>query len=213
MMVHNRVEFILPHVQGPEVLDVGCAAHVPEPGSPYWLHGRLLEKFPSVIGLDLNQENMDKLKAQGFQNLVVGNAEDIQLNAKFNTIVAGELIEHLSNPGAFLSSARKHLAPGGKIVLTTPYPFGLLGVLYAALKFPKTCQNLEHTCWFCPQTFQELSRRAGLRIAHWELFPMYGEGDPSFAYGVFVGLIRAFHWLLPKRLSCSSMLIILESVN
>ena len=210
-MVHNRVDFILPYVQGPKVLDVGCAAHVPEPGAPYWLHGRLREKFPCVTGIDLNEQNVAKLRAQGFQNLFVGNAEDINIDSRFDTIVAGELIEHLSNPGAFLESARKHLAPGGRLVLTTPYPFCLMGFLYAMLKYPKTCQNLEHTCWFCPQTFKELSGRAGLRIAHWELFPMYGTGDPSLAYRLYVNFVRYFKWLLPKQLWCSAMLLVLEA--
>jgi hypothetical protein len=54
-------------------------------------------------------------------------------------------------------------------VLTTPYPFGLLNVLYALKNFPRTCSNPEHTMWFCPSTMAEVARRAGLRVERWRL--------------------------------------------
>ena len=40
----------------------------------------------------------------------------------FDTIVGLAIIEHLADPLGFLSDARKRLAPGGKLVLTTPNP-------------------------------------------------------------------------------------------
>jgi|SRR5579863_8005231 len=205
----TRADFILPLVQGPDVLDLGCGAHVPEPGAPYWLHGRLREKFPAVVGVDLNRESVEKLRALGFDNLHVGNAEDIRLDCRFNTIVAGELIEHLSNPGLFLESAQAHLAPGGQIILTTPYVFCLLGFVYAFFKYPNTCQNPEHTIYFCPASLQELASRAHLKVVHWELIGIYGSHDPSPMYRLFVRLIRMFKWSLPKRLWCNAMLFVL----
>ena len=36
-----RTEKIVTWTRGPDVLDVGCAGHKIEIGSPYWLHGRL----------------------------------------------------------------------------------------------------------------------------------------------------------------------------
>src|ERR1700722_15142279 len=153
MKIERRASQLVPLVDGPRVLHVGCAAHVPDPNDPTWLHGQLCKQFPETVGLDLRQDLIDKLSELGFRNLIAANAETFELNRQFDTIVAGDVIEHLSNPGAFLVQARKHLAPGGKLIITTPFPFALGPFMYAVLKYPKTCWNVEHTCWFCLKTF------------------------------------------------------------
>ncbi|HXX93563.1 MAG TPA: class I SAM-dependent methyltransferase [Planctomycetota bacterium] len=205
-----RAELVLGWVRGPSVLDVGCAAHVPEPGSPYWVHGRLREKFPQVSGLDISERNIDFLRQRGFDNLFVANAETFTLPGKFDTVFSGELIEHLSNPAAFLDRAKHHLAEGGRVVLTTPYPFALLYQAYAFMKFPKTCQNPEHTCWFCPQTLTVLAERVGMRVVHWELVEDYRLDDPSWKYRMFVRLVRWFRWLIPRRIRNNTLVCVLE---
>jgi 2-polyprenyl-3-methyl-5-hydroxy-6-metoxy-1,4-benzoquinol methylase len=205
-----RAETILNWVRGPNVLDVGCAAHVPEPGNPYWIHGWLREKFPDVSGVDINEKNLEFLRQRGLTNLHLGSAETFTLPAKFNTVFSGELIEHLANPGAFLLRAKEHLADEGRIVLTTPYPFSMLFQAYAFLKYPKTCENLEHTCWFCPQTLTVLAERLGLKVLHWELLEDYRLDDPSWKYRCFVRFVRCFRWFIPRRLRATTMLFVLE---
>lgn len=206
-----RSDDILEWVRGPSVLDVGCAAHVPEPDHPYWVHGRLRSQFPTVTGIDINEGNIELLRSRGLDRLQVASAESFALPDRFDTIVAGELIEHLSNPGLFLERARQHLRPGGRIVLTTPFPFSLLYLLYAWTKFPKTCQNPEHTCWICPETMRELTARAGLKIVSWRLLEDYRLDDPSARYRGFVRLVRLFRPVIPRRLRCNTALYILEA--
>jgi 2-polyprenyl-3-methyl-5-hydroxy-6-metoxy-1,4-benzoquinol methylase len=46
--------------------------------------------------------------------------ETHQLGETFEVIVAGDVIEHMSNPGLFLDNCRRHLEPGGQLILTTP---------------------------------------------------------------------------------------------
>jgi 2-polyprenyl-3-methyl-5-hydroxy-6-metoxy-1,4-benzoquinol methylase len=152
-----------PYVKGPWVLDIGYAGHVPEPHSPSWLHGVLRDNFPHVVGIDIDETNVRKLQALGYQDIYLQNAETFSLPQKFNTIVAGEVIEHLARPGLFLERGKAHLSPGGSVIITTPYTFSLLYALYALMKFPRTCQNLEHICWFCPRTFEALAQRIGFR--------------------------------------------------
>ncbi|MEM3088919.1 MAG: class I SAM-dependent methyltransferase [Candidatus Bathyarchaeia archaeon] len=205
-----RTEQIIKYVKGPCVLDVGCTGHIVEPNSPYWVHGQLCKYFPNVVGIDISADNIEHLKSWGYENVHVASAEKFTLNQKFDTIVAGELIEHLSNPGLFLERAREHLAPDGRIVITTPYPFSLLYSLYAFFKFPRTCQNLEHTCWFCPQTIREITSRLGLRVVHWDLIEDYRPDDPSLRYRIFVKFISLCRWFLPKRLRCNTMVFVLE---
>jgi SAM-dependent methyltransferase len=205
-----RSEDILRWVKGPAVLDVGCTGHITEPGSPYWLHGRLREQFPEVVGIDINEENIDKLKKLGYAELYPMSAEDFECDRKFDSVVAGELIEHISNPGAFLVQCRKHLKPDGRLVITTPYAFSLLYIMYAFLKFPKTCQNPEHTCWFCPQTLREHAGRVGFEVSRWELIEDYRPDDPSWRYRLFVKSVRFLKFLIPRRLRCNTMLFVLE---
>lgn len=206
-----RTDTILKWVRGPSVLDVGCTGHAVGIGSPRWLHGRLRERFPGVVGIDISEENISALHHQGFGNLHVQSAETFELNQAFDTIVAGELIEHLSNPGRFLDHARAHLKPAGRLVLTTPHPFCLMDITYALLKFPKTCQNRQHTCWFCPQTMKELAQRSRLKIEHFELIYDYAPDSPSRPYQAFVKLTRGLSFLLPRLFARNAMLFVLAS--
>lgn len=206
-----RARRLVEFVRGPRVLDVGCAGHVVEPDSPHWLHGQLLKRFPEVVGIDQNAEKIAELRRLGFDHVLVANAETFSFVERFDTIVAGELIEHVSNPGLFLMQARRHLAPGGQLVVSTPFPFSLLCFLYAHLKYPKTCQNLEHVHWFCISTLAELAKRCGLRISHWELIEDYRQEDSSGLYRAFVRLIVWLGWMMPKRLRCNSMVFVFEA--
>src|SRR5579863_1300913 len=212
-MLHQRTDVILKWVKGPSVLDVGCTGHTLEIGSPGWLHGRLREQFPSVVGIDISAENIDSLKKHGFNNLYVQSAESFRLAEKFDTIVAGELIEHLANPGLFLRQARAHLKATGRLVLTTPHPFSLFDIAYALFKFPRTCQNLQHTCWFCPQTMNELVGRTGLRIEHFELLDDNPPDNPSRRYRALVALRRGLGFHLPRLFAKNVMLFVLASEN
>lgn len=209
-MSRLRADEILKWVRGPRVLDVGCTSHTLEVGSPHWLHGRLKQRFHDLVGIDISRENLESLRKAGFDNLHLQSAESFELADKFDTIVAGELIEHLANPGLFLQRAKWHLKEGGSIVLTTPNPFSIAYFLYAVLKFPRTCQNLEHTCWFCPRTMVELTGRNGLRVSHFELIDDYDSDDSSFLYRQFGRIMKLSSPLLPKRLR-KTMLFVLTN--
>ncbi len=122
------------------------------------------------------------------------------------------MIEHISNAGAFLTQARKHLAPGGKLIITTPYPFCLYHLLYAFVNYPKITWNVEHTCWYCPQTLTELCRRAGLRVLDWDLIEVYPPGK-KVAYRAFVTGVTVLAKVMPKRLRGNTMLFELGVVE
>ncbi len=207
----SRADKILKWVKGPKVLDVGCTSHTLEVGSAYWLHGRLRENFASVTGIDISEENIKALRSSGFSDVYVQSAESFELPDRFDTIVAGELIEHLANPGLFLQRARRHLNDGGRIVLTTPNPFSLAYSLYAFLKFPRTCQNPEHTCWFCVGTVAELARRNGLRVLHSELIDDYRSDDPSFLYRQFGRTMGLLSPILPRRLRKTMLFVLVPN--
>ena len=49
-----------------------------------------------------------------------GNAETFDLGSQFDIVTSFQVIEHLYNPETFLANCRKHLAPGGILVITSP---------------------------------------------------------------------------------------------
>jgi 2-polyprenyl-3-methyl-5-hydroxy-6-metoxy-1,4-benzoquinol methylase len=204
-----RADEILRFVEGPDVLDVGCAGHVVRPESPEWLHGQLRSKF-RVTGIDISEGNILKMKQLGFNDLHVQSADTFSLPQRFNTVVAGELIEHLSNPGSFLARVREHLSPGGRLVLSTPYVFSLMYAAYAAHHFPKTCQNTEHTSWFCPRTIAELAQRESFEVEQWHLVDDYSPSVTSWKYRAYWLLVRTLGAFLPDRFTKTNMIVVLR---
>lgn len=204
-----RSDEILAMVKGPRVLDVGCAGHIIRPDRPDWLHGRLRERF-EVTGIDISESNVAQLRALGYTNIHVASAESFDLGRLFDTVVAGEVIEHLCNPGQFLTCARQHLRPDGRLVLSTPYGFSLMYAAYAAYHYPRTCENREHTCWYCPATVTELARRAGFVIETLRLIDDYDPHVKSLKYRAYWAVLRALGWLLPEKMRKTTMLLVLR---
>jgi SAM-dependent methyltransferase len=128
--IRDRFDAIAPHiVPGTAVLDLGCVDARPARRSghtsahaPDLLFRRLVEVNPDAVGVDHDAEGVAALQSAGY-HAVCANVQTLDLGWQFDTIVAGELIEHLDNPGLFLTAVRRHLKPGGKLILTTPNPF------------------------------------------------------------------------------------------
>jgi len=160
------------------VLDIGCVQHDLEsqtwkqPPDYEWLHADIARKCERVIGMDLLEEDVNKMNKHGY-NAIVGDAESFSINNEFDKIVAGELIEHLSNPGMFLKQSVNHLADDGSIIISTPNPVNIENVLWhiRGKEFDKV--NSEHTAWFDPVTLSELASRYGLFITSQDT---YGTG-------------------------------------
>ncbi|HVQ95025.1 MAG TPA: methyltransferase domain-containing protein [Mycobacteriales bacterium] len=210
----DRIAAILAATRGPAVLDVGCTGglqtDIPLAGSPDWVHQHVRAAFPEVHGIDLAAAKVDFLRQHGYPAVDVADAQDFDLGRQFDTVLAGELIEHLENPAGFLRAATRHLRPGGRIVLTTPYAAGLANVLYAWLKFPRTCSNPEHTMWFCPSTIRVLAQRCGLQVRRWELLADYPAWGASRTYRTLRRVYLLTGRLLPRWLTANTMLVVLE---
>ena len=207
-----RTDDILKLVTGPDVLDIGCSGHIVRPNRPDWLHGRLRQQY-RVTGIDISESNIALMRSLGFDDIHVQSADTFELGKQYNTIVAGEVIEHLSNPGQFLARARKHLLPGGRLVLSTPYGFSLMYSVYAVNHFPRTCENAEHTCWFCPSTLKELAKREGFEVESWRLIDDYDPSVTSRKYRFYWKIIRTIGRLLPDKITKTTMLVALKCLS
>jgi len=128
-------------------------------GTSTWLHRALCIKAKKNIGLDIDLQGVDFLNNNGF-NVVHADAQCFQLSETFDVIVAGDLIEHLDNPGGFLESVKTHLTPEGILAISTPNPFWWKTYLHVLIK-GNSCPHPEHTCWYCEQTLIQLLNRHG----------------------------------------------------
>lgn len=157
--INKRFEVIGELVDGKTVLDVGCVAHLASRADQQdWLHVFICARADSVVGLDFAEKEAEKLNRRGY-DIRTGNAETIDLGQAFDCVVAGELIEHLDNPGLFLRNMWRHLRPGGTIALTTPNPF-YPKRLFEIMLNGKAEVHPQHTMWLCPDTLESLLRRA-----------------------------------------------------
>ena len=165
-IVHNpRIDAVLDEISPRDkVLDIGCVQHTAEKegSEDHWLHGELCEISDSVLGLDYLEEEVEKLNERGY-TAVCANAESFELNEKFDIITAGELIEHLSNPGEFVDRIRTHLRDNGKFILTTPNPW-YIRRFFEALILGDVHANSEHTCWFDRRTLHQVLERHGFNV-------------------------------------------------
>src|SRR3989344_7621255 len=157
---------IYPYIKDKEVLDIGCIEHDLERKDKerIWVHDFLRQNAKHVVGIDILKKDIEILKKQGY-DVYCQNAETFKLNKKFDVIFAGELIEHLSNPGLFLEKCKFHLKKDGFLIITTPNAFCLARLFGGFVFFTNDLDvNPEHTAWYSPKVIKELLRRYNFNI-------------------------------------------------
>lgn len=130
----------------------------------------LHQKLSSVsdcIGVDLDDVSILQLKERGiFNNVFVGDVEQLgELPADlglFDVVIAGDIIEHLSNPGKMLDGLGRWLKPDGIVVVSTPNAFSLP----AYLRWIRGCfhEGAQHVVCFNPITLSQLAARHGFEV-------------------------------------------------
>lgn len=144
------------------VLDVGFLGQGITDTDDRWPHAVLLRTAKEVYGVDLS---IDRSRFPDVQRYQEASAESFSFpGKKFDVIFAGDLIEHLPNPGLFLRAAADHLVPGGKLILTTPNCFNLFNLTEKITKEEPTV-NSDHTCYFNSKTLRVLLRKVDFNVA------------------------------------------------
>ena len=195
-LLHFRFKKVEPYIKGKKVLDIGCAVGF---GKPNWMHSMIAEKAVSVKGIDIDKSAVEKIQAKGY-DVALADAQDFQLDEKFDVIHAGELIEHLDNFHGFLQSCKRHLAAGGILLITTPNAMRFGNFVYSY--FGGLDVNNEHTCWFCEKTITSLLARNGYEIVMFD----YLEHGTRSKLRKFVG--NAIRALLPKRMAWNTIMVV-----
>ncbi len=121
-----------------------------------------------------------------------GSAEDFAFPERFDVIYAGDLIEHLANPGRFLEASLRHLKPGGRLLLTTPNTFNLFNLAEKLTK-PEPTVNPDHTLYLNRKTLKALLEKSGFMMG--EVAWVYSLGlthRESFRKKI----LNALYWVL-----------------
>lgn len=165
--VHRtRDSVFLGAAAGRRVLDVGCVDHVGQEaavGRP-WLHAEVVRVADFVLGLDVLEDQVAKLRDRGFnvEAADVSNGRVVS-DHPFEVVLAGEVIEHVEDPGALLRGLAANVADDGEVLVSTPNPFAphrsRLGRRMVAW------ENADHLFYLFPYGMMELGERAGLQLA------------------------------------------------
>jgi 2-polyprenyl-3-methyl-5-hydroxy-6-metoxy-1,4-benzoquinol methylase len=165
-VANDRLSIILERVRGKTVLDVGCTGTKLRLRHPHYqpLYCTLAKEAREILGVDIDGDGITAMKAAGF-SVQRADAETMNLGRRFQLIVAGDVIEHLTNPGLFLTNMHLHLEDEGELIVTTPNPFSFkqgVRILY----HNRIRVHPEHTFWFCPTVLKVLFEISGLEMTH-----------------------------------------------
>ena len=162
-------DFVIEQCTGRSVLDLGCIDHSVETALALgddWLHSRVRQVADHVVGVDLLADDAAALNELGF-DIRVANVEDFDLVQTFDVVVAGDLIEHLSNIGLFLESVSRHMHDHSVFVVTTPNPYNLEQSMNGIFR-NKTFVNGEHTVSIDPKAMYQLVERSPFVIVDFQ---------------------------------------------
>lgn len=139
---------------GGRLLEVGCA------------YGFFLDEarayFEHRTGTDYSPAALDKARGRA-DRLILGGTGELPAGELFDCIAVLHVIEHIYDPVAFLRSLRRHLRPGGWVVLATPDMGGfwrpLMRRRWPFFKIP------EHVTFFDRRSLRDLLHAGGLEAA------------------------------------------------
>lgn len=162
-LISDRWDVIEGYISNKSILDLGCVDHeASNEKGKHWLHRKIHEKASKTLGVDYLPQEVEKLKKMGYE-VVQGNVENLDLGKQFDAVVAGNIIEHLSNPGLFLDSVHKHLKDTGHFLITTDNCYGLRSLKGIFLNdFIRP--NNEHTMTFEEEVFRQMLKRHGFQV-------------------------------------------------
>lgn len=163
------LEFVERELDGRTVLDIGVVSHSARYfDQPDWRHGRIARRAARCVGIDILAPLVDELRQRGFDVRCVDATSDADIGERFERVFIGDVLEHVDNMVALLRFAARHLAPGGRILATTPNPFSRK--FFRRFRREGTAiVNLDHLCWVTPTQAMELARRAGLVLCAYHL--------------------------------------------
>lgn len=162
--IDNRSEYISKLCAGKRVLDVGVVDHESHQheNAATWLHRQIVSVASHTLGVDIVTEGVEALARNGY-NVRRCDITTDRIDEVFDVMIVGEVIEHLSNPGALFEAAGRNLVAGGTLLVTTPNPYYINRVRLHM--FAKSYDSADHVTYLFPSGMAELAQRAGMELS------------------------------------------------
>ncbi|MEZ5333272.1 MAG: hypothetical protein R2991_14805 [Thermoanaerobaculia bacterium] len=184
----DRVRYLRDVARGRRVLHLGCTNH------PYTtrsladgslLHLKLEEAAGELWGLDSDAAGLQALADRGFGRLVQADLEGLERvepPCAFDVIIAGEVIEHLSNPGLFLTGIRGWMGAETRLVLTTINAYCGMRIgsyLLRGRGGRREPVHPDHVAYYSYSTIHRLLERHALAVREFSFYDVGPEHRPS----------------------------------
>lgn len=157
---HGRLLSWLEHKAPGRVLDVGC--------SDGQFGARVRTLGHTVHGIDVVKHDGVGDRLDSFVEVDLNMGLPPETGSGYQAIVAGDVIEHVVDPGSLLTQLGDRLAPGGEILVSIPnfghwYPRGRVAV--GRFDYDRRGPlDHGHVRFFTRRSFERLVTRSGLRI-------------------------------------------------
>lgn len=165
--VLEREKYILEACRGKVVLDIGGT-------------GPLAEALPRVAKEYHALDRVERAGVTHFYQVDIDQAERLPEIAGVEIVVAGEIIEHLSNAGHFLDLLHAYKCP---VILTTVNAFNDVGYRYMSERMIE-CVNQEHVAYYSYWTLKTLVERHRWKVEEWYWY----KGKKGIAEGMIFNL-------------------------
>lgn len=162
----QRMAKVVPHIRG-SVLDLGCGN-----GS---ILAAVQDQIEDYIGVDHSENLIKQLQSQfpGYKFYKYDlDVDELEFPHRFDVITLIALIEHVFNQKHLFSQLVPLLKPEGKIVLTTPTPFGndVVHRIGARLGLFSPQAASDHICIFNKKRLEILANEVGLVLEDYSTF-------------------------------------------
>jgi len=195
--VVDRETEIVNLCRGKKVLHLGCVDYpltAKQVTKGNLLHIKIMAVAEKVLGVDTSQEGIKYLHEKyGINNIIFGDVEyfsELDIMPEFDVVVVGELIEHLANPGLFLSGLRKICTPKTLVVLTVPNAFSVKSFLRVMVG--RELVHSDHVANYSFRTLSSLVQRFDFEIISVKSYLTISENNLK-------RLIQIFPHILIKR--------------
>ena len=183
----DRVEFIKKMCEGKKVLHLGCTNYPFTENSikhDMLLHYELKKVAKTLYGFDFDRAGLEILKQAGEENLHFADLEkleEVELDETFDVIIAGEMIEHLSNPGLFLRGIKRFMGEKTNLVITTINAYsGMRFFIYGLRGRGGTREPVhpDHVAYYSYKTLSMVIDRENLEIKDFLFYDLGAEHRP-----------------------------------
>lgn len=183
----QRADFITHICTGKKVLHLGCANYpytVAALEEKMLLHSDLNEIASELHGFDYDREGLDILAEHGFTNLHQGDLEKLELleiDETFDVILAGEIIEHLNNPGLFLQGVQRFMGQDSVLLLTTINAYCGMRFLYYGARGKRGIAepvHPDHVAYYSYSTLKLLLERHNIEVVEFAFYDLGKEHRP-----------------------------------